>query len=646
MAENDEKTNTLVLCVHGIGEQKAGDTIDTLAAALEKNEAARVESECRWLVDEYKIPGSVESRFQDHFQCHIRAFDTNEQRTTYAEVFWADLSRPRHGMVGVLYELILTVLGMGNIVRENVYAAYGKGSASASLAGLFIGLMHACIAPLNLLLLAVVLLQLNEKVRTEPLLVMGLIWLGLIVSWLFGKKGPFDSHLFNQFKAGLVIFAMALSLIALVATICPLAIPEAITGPQIGDRTLSLPLDGKQDVLSASLIAALLMLSALTALVVGILMLHALTRTIRAKLTGRPARKAESVVMFETVCTIMALLWATLSMAFWSIAVPALGDRPHTEDDTNIQAEIETGYIGINTSLFEIPLMVFPYLVVALLLVILSLVVIYLFRNSRLNELNGTLDQATDIRETEDQECFRATRNRLLLNGRLSIIICAMPVIIVGLLGLLYGVLGRTLVDEWLFISVPIFVGVCGYVFSAQRSGLSMALGVGKDVITYLKRERLPSNRNIWFHPQRERIHQRFKTVARTMIESTKADKVVVVSHSLGTLVAVQSIKELLSESENHQYFRSDLEWSALITMGSPLTHLFEHYFGSTFAVPNGLFKEKIPTWKNIFCIDDFVGTTVGNPKGDWPLNYAVKKSGHTEYWKDRHTLDLIRHHI
>ena len=83
-----------------------------------------------------------------------------------------------------------------------------------------------------------------------------------------------------------------------------------------------------------------------------------------------------------------------------------------------------------------------------------------------------------------------------------------------------------------------------------------------------------------------------------------------------------------------------------LVTMGSPYTHLYGHYFPSSF--PSGrrsarILKEGglLHAWLNIFRIDDFVGTHIS--KGGWPEEFPVFPNGHTNYWVDRGVVDKLR---
>ena len=83
-----------------------------------------------------------------------------------------------------------------------------------------------------------------------------------------------------------------------------------------------------------------------------------------------------------------------------------------------------------------------------------------------------------------------------------------------------------------------------------------------------------------------------------------------------------------------------------LVTMGSPYTHLYGHYFPSSFpSVEKRANLNKkgglLRAWLNIFRIDDFVGTHIS--KGGWPDEFPVVPNGHTNYWVDRGVVDKLR---
>jgi hypothetical protein len=151
----------------------------------------------------------------------------------------------------------------------------------------------------------------------------------------------------------------------------------------------------------------------------------------------------------------------------------------------------------------------------------------------------------------------------------------------------------------------------------------------------------------------RRRIHERLDVLVRTLIRDEKPDRLDIVSHSQGTVIAIDLIDLRGKDWKALPGCPDDMR---LVTMGSPYTHLYWHYFPSSFPPvekrPN-LEKEKEPdlkkenesgllrAWLNIFRIDDFVGTNIGT--GVWPTEHPVHRNGHTNYWVDRDVVTKLR---
>jgi len=196
--------------------------------------------------------------------------------------------------------------------------------------------------------------------------------------------------------------------------------------------------------------------------------------------------------------------------------------------------------------------------------------------------------------------------------------------------------LGAGIVLFWPFLKGPLAVG----------------LGLGKDVINYfvdfqphftppqgIKRGFANMLRGPQQEPDfllRDRIDGRFSIVFKTLTSSYEPDEIIVVSHSQGTVISVRALSKLDGDPI--------LERIKLVTMGSPYTHIYGHYFPRTFNfdnVPDALVKN----WTNIYRVDDFVGTHVETQNldgGIYPQNFPVLPMGHTGYWSDQHVLDII----
>ncbi|MCP5087023.1 MAG: hypothetical protein GY952_09515, partial [Rhodobacteraceae bacterium] len=215
-------------------------------------------------------------------------------------------------------------------------------------------------------------------------------------------------------------------------------------------------------------------------------------------------------------------------------------------------------------------------------------------------------------------------------------------------------------------------------VYSIAWTQISVGLGIAKDIVVFFVRRPVPGLENkpgviaieengvpylmvpkkgrkagqattemekVIVYPNRTRIQQRFKIVYEALLECENPEEVVVVSHSQGTLIALESLRDGRLESQISEYVAP-----TLITMGSPTWHIYNYYFSSGFPIDVSV-KDGIARWVNIFRIDDFVGTTVEcvEPDGQetdaapqWPDNISVQPRGHTGYWND----DDVRAHL
>ena len=152
----------------------------------------------------------------------------------------------------------------------------------------------------------------------------------------------------------------------------------------------------------------------------------------------------------------------------------------------------------------------------------------------------------------------------------------------------------------------------------------------------------------------RQRIHARLCVLVETLLRDEKPERLCIVSHSQGTMIAIdmlddkgslwlQSMRAATAVRKEAGQPVLDPQIS-LVTMGSPYTHLYNYYFPHSFA-PAGerpkLRKREEPgsvgfltDWLNIYRINDFVGTFIG--PGQWPHELPVAPNGHTNYWVDR----------
>ncbi len=157
------------------------------------------------------------------------------------------------------------------------------------------------------------------------------------------------------------------------------------------------------------------------------------------------------------------------------------------------------------------------------------------------------------------------------------------------------------------------------------------------------------------------RIQDRLKVLMAQLIDDEAPDEIVIVSHSQGTVIAIDVIDAEANNWLNASPKGLSLE---LVTMGSPYTHIYCTYFPKSFRPhrsrdnlnPRYPGPQHSPgvlsKWTNIFRMDDFVGTFIDGsdlpaegswPERQWPREYAVPKNGHTMYWTDENVAKILR---
>ena len=208
----------------------------------------------------------------------------------------------------------------------------------------------------------------------------------------------------------------------------------------------------------------------------------------------------------------------------------------------------------------------------------------------------------------------------------------------------------------------------------AARVEFAAGVGVAADVLAYLNdyswgagsSDSKTARRHTWlerFLPRawvftgapagywlRHRIQDRLKVLMTQLIVDEQPDQIVIVAHSQGTVIALDVIAK---EGKGWLQALPKNTELKLVTMGSPYTHLYHHYFPSSFQSPekvgalsprtqnDGSGEASLSGWVNIFRIDDFVGTHIGS--GCWPTERPVPPNGHTMYWVDRNVLTILQ---
>lgn len=700
---------TLLLIVHGIGEQSPGETIDALTGGA---------------VQELGLPGPIEGRTEmiaekvegsellKLFPCTIRrttvmATPVNtlpqDQDILAGEVYWSDLSRAPKGPVDTALDLLRTILGLGYLALENVDDSASEVSHwSRRAVYLFVWIFFALIAPFNALMFIASISLLTDPfvvpIGNGPGQVPGTLLIdgmGAVVAlaclfWRATIRSPQSSYMVRAFVGGLGGLAAGVTAAALLVWLIPDAgWIEALR--QASCRSVEMATCWSLDHQDIALFAwgATLLMGMIWLFAVGLLMALFITSTLTdlgpkrtlllfglpvlliiaaqiapagggdwllialgtlAVLVAIPPARQRLIrtlsritdffgqrgLIYLSLCNAMLILWMLITSALWALFSGVVQKLDGDEGGKTLLAKVYGDYSGLLLSTMA-------YIMIAVAaLVLVGLVPVAIRRIRR-----GQLAQ-------EKQTVLDIWCGRLILNPVLN------QLLFVLILWIAFGGLfqaSKTTMDvlaipyyEWntdtligrlssfheritglnvLAVAVTAFLGLAIY---RGADFIAAALGVARDISIYSTRTLpgKPGPGSPSRYAQRERILGRFRLVHDHLARQMDYDRLIVVSHSQGTVIAAQSLAE--GAFPDRPRF--------LLTMGSPLTHIYGQYFAKGFGLDP--LAGRLARWINIYRCDDFVGTHV-RVQGGLVENLRVAPNGHTGYWTDRNVWSALR---
>jgi hypothetical protein len=178
---------------------------------------------------------------------------------------------------------------------------------------------------------------------------------------------------------------------------------------------------------------------------------------------------------------------------------------------------------------------------------------------------------------------------------------------------------------ETLVALVPLFI-----------TQIRLALDLAHDAISYIhhgceRGRRLLQRTRSGAPPHVNPMRARFRVVVDHLVKDRGVRKLVVVAHSQGSVIALDELAQAHAPE-----LSSEVQ---LVTVGSPITHLYQHYFPNVYpgwSDPKwDLFFARVTHWVNLYRLGDYVGTRV-QPPGRAPFQQqAIGPGSHTGYWRD-----------
>jgi hypothetical protein len=140
-------------------------------------------------------------------------------------------------------------------------------------------------------------------------------------------------------------------------------------------------------------------------------------------------------------------------------------------------------------------------------------------------------------------------------------------------------------------------------------------------------------------YPRRERIKQRLDSLMIELFEDQKFDRLVFIAHSQGTVIVHDYLKAIAGSGK-----LDGVAEIHVLTLASPLTHLYQHYFEDyrQASIGPSWLPAKLISWSNVWRIDDPIADTIRLPGPPAITDGILGLGGHIDYWRDPAVLTTV----
>ncbi|HMO15252.1 MAG TPA: hypothetical protein PKD64_13840 [Pirellulaceae bacterium] len=703
MSDN-RSIDELVVVVHGVGDPAPGETLSLFARSVADQRQPLTEmQEVLWLEEEGTDP-----RFVSTFGSHVRHLRFSRGRVSLAEVFWGDLSEVKKGSIGAIFGLIEIVFGLRFLA---FVAADQQGLPAKTLRalGMLISrIVHGPLLAVNLLLVVMAITAAFSELlwRGSTNDNEGARWL-VVVSFscscmisLIARLAT-QSKVLKRFWFWLGVASLFLAGVWLAEILDYIETPDFIT-------TSVLVADSESDLSPTTQVVGQQLNSQQQGLIFALASAYsgnplALTNSLTfnslpeftddSSASDENAETLIPVVPKSLYChfythalvTVLGTMWLSLVViliamfACWFLAILSPNTCSQAANAALLLPAVCIGTWGVILPFAWILLsnlvskviiikefdLIFsdaiPLLGVQLLIgiVIGSVMLAVLIRYSLWRALNHVTDYERGRRAP-----------RLIVNGAVQTF---------TMLGAMTGIVLVLFLAHMQVSDIPYQSHTFGKHLAAVNKyavatlfplalivlisfkHLRPALDIVGDIVAHFQFRRITETEchddefefgeigftNARYHFfRRESIHNRMKSILSHFRHATDGKpKLTIVAHSQGTLIAI----EVLNDPELN-WLSAEFSEINLLTMGSPFTHIYQHYFGHYYPHLDhphwSNLRGRIAAWANIFRIDDFVGTEINfTPALEAAVNcsnHPIERKGHNNYWSDRQVLAIV----
>ncbi len=650
----DQEFDKLVLVVHGVGDPDPGDTLTIFARSLAGEDAPlKDHGEAVWLNEKPDNADHIAT-----FQSHVRRMNYNGQKLEFAEVFWGDCSRVSKGIFGAIYGMFQILFGLR-------YVAYVAGDQNS--------LSSEWLQRLGLI---------SSRILHGPVLAIT-YFLALISGGVLGTQ-----LLWKESYKGPLWTAIVLSIICGVALMTA-AIGKRITRSRVVERFW-------------------FWVNVTTVFISGLLVVKMMILNAAIPEMNQINAEYPGLVWYcRILVVLLGLLWF-------------------------IETVVVTGLAGCWLLSFLNPKLYRPALSVAFLLPALAVGIwgqtlpfLWVFAKSRINSIGDVpefarvFDEAIPLLGVQfillliiTTAGFVSAIRYFRWRGRLApdldgIDSCGPRLIVHPLLQLVIAICTMLGVCLVIYLQFKNYCGECdprtpfvSLLINANLFAMMMLVPLGVLMFFILPRLRpvldilLDVVNHFYFRAtslqdalddddefdikdttfesgslffsHRDKIIGRLKRILAHYRDDSSSHRpeLVIVAHSQGTMFAIEALND-----PEMAWLCNRFSSTTLVTMGSPLKHLYQHYFGHIYSQLDKPFwsalRKQTDRWINIFRVDDFVGKELDFPdtlcrieadETEYPSltfqprceyrNFVVGPRGHKSYWTDRAVIRILRREL
>lgn len=651
-------TKQLIVVVHGVGVKEAGVSSDMLAVSLADIELKPISSDDFNLAEDNLYNVSDKRQI---YPCRVRKYSDERRTRVIADFYWGDIANSRKGIWGLWPSFFKVVMGLGHVIRENSYDLYRSSPLGRWITSQIVKNLHGPIVAINLVMLFGVLVAkalqlLIGEFGGGDLAPVVIGSLSIAIGWVLRARA--QSYLERLLWCWVILTGFVVLAMQFLELVLPQSVLHVLMPIKTSIQTL-ICTNAEQECLDAIsgiyLDGILLLIFVQVMNLLNMILLFVLTVFLGSSGGNRSKSDVPNLV-FPTFM-VMTVMWLFLIACAWILAITPWWQLIPHED---IQ---------------EFGLRILVIVVPVLLLISVAAGFVWIKRMLWCKDMK---QRWPDVDYFKD-EIANSETNRMVVSSSLSFVLYPSYLFFTALSAyILVGFSKIEFFETYLFFHYYSYafgfvmvsaVAITGFAYLI-RNGLDVAT----DIVTYLndyswesQRAGTRSTRTFlerWLNLEipeerksgyflRDRIKQRLEMLVSRLIKHEAPDELYLVAHSQGTVIAIDVIDEYGQELRDAVGPDARI---GLVTMGSPYTHIHNHYFPSKFPPIEERKKLQSVTkdgvlnsWDNIFRLDDFVGTHVYQPavqyddESAWPKEHPVLPNGHTEYWVDVHVAEILK---